>query len=135
MVQGVQPALYALLNHTDITSLLGTASGDSIRAVTDIDGDTVMPCVILEYAGGRKVNLTNLYQDWRVYALDRDNGFYRIAGILDEVKKKLDEKTLALSGQEKCFEIEWLNDVPWTTSRAFRAEIGGALFRIYLSTA
>lgn len=132
MIQEIQTELFNALNITDITSLLGNGSS-SIVAASDFSDDIVVPAIVLDYAGGRWINLSNLIEDWFVYVLDRDNGYYRIAGISEEVKNTLHLSTLDLSGDYKCFQVRWLSDAAWGMSRAFKTDAGGGLYRINLS--
>lgn len=133
MVQALQPALLTLLSgNAAVTALLGSGA-NGIKAVSDFDADNPVPEILLDFAGGQKTSLPQFYEDWFVYVLDRGNGYYRIAGVMDKVKAVLDEAQPSLTGANKVFEIEWLQDLPWESSRAFRAEIGGSLYRVYLS--
>lgn len=134
------PALYAkLTGDATLMGMLGAGSA-SVKGQGEFEAETDLPAIVCEYATGRQMNgHTAYFEDWFVFVVDRDHGYYRVAGILERIKNLLDGSTLDLSAaglpstNARCFGIEWINDLANQPSRVFRAETGGSLFRIYLS--
>lgn len=138
MPQQLQPGLYALLSgDAAVTAQLASAS--AIKPVSAFDADDALPEVLVQYAGGMPTQQSDdgagqSFEDYYIYAADRDNAYYRIAGILDAVRDALDGQSITITtGKTRVFRVQWLRDLPWDSSKPFRMEIGGALYRVFLS--
>lgn len=133
MRQSVQTALYNLLaGNQPITSKLANGA-NSIIAASEMTAETPLPVLLLENSANRKTTFPHFYEEWIIYVLDRGNGYYRIAGILELIQDLLDGSSLNVTGNAQCFEVEWMGDIGTGLSRPFRAETGGAVVRLYLS--
>lgn len=134
MIPGIVNAIYnKLIANSDILDLLGDGV-NSITSAAEFTGDTSVPAIVLDHIGSRKTLEPHFLEDWAVYVLDRDYGYSRISAITEKVFRTLDHETLDVSDNVACFDIEWMSDVPAGISRTFRAETGGAIYRLYLST-